>query len=851
MLVPIASAGAYSRVSVVTGNRSSDVELRAARLLADRIAERSAVRVAVADGVADDTRSGEHLSILIGVPTDHDLLAERCRALKINPPDDLDPGAEGFVLRTVHGQSGDEILAAATDPRGTLFAAGEILRQLIDTDSGVYLAGDLNIRTAPAFRLRGTEVSQGHTMKQLTQARDWTYDEWRRVVLDYALAGANSFGGGHVAPIGETSYDFMRSYGLKTLTSLSPNGGSGPPEWQATEAIGRTGHLCLSVPAARASILESVETRYKNGRFHDYLRMYSGDGGGCECDKCAPYGKTYIEMCADIAAIVHKYHPETEIFATNQKLDNAGDQAIFDYFNERPRTWLSALCIGPGSNAMSWQPGRRQDHRLDLFRYPAFGPVDRYFREMLHQLPPNQSLVFFTDLTHWVYSEYGLVNYEPIPDRDGHTPPHWGSWVYHRNPDPALDAVYNRRTFHARPRHYHHIFQETMRYGEGDLTYSEGHHDHFNQWMWQRLLWNPHMSVEAVVAEYARVWFGPEAAPHMTEAIFQLEENLSASLATNDGIDRFYLVVRKAGWAMPERKMKTNYLWRQYMQKAALDKYIQLRLRRQRALVEGIEEQLAAALQTGELESAVAYAQAALADDIESAEMKRLKDEAGRLGTESAALFGVRNTGYFNLDQDFVGLGWLGKQVALAGQASPERRREIVNQVVFYEDPGEGGYYDDAGDPRRAPHLTFGWPFSDGGISGANRPSQRRLAFTTDEQQGVTFEYDDLDPTAHYRVRFTLVRPRYLPRFGVRQKQTSQSIYADDALLVKDLELPQYMCDFFEYDIPKTTTADGKLTIMFKKADGVGEEPHPEITVWRNTGGWGTLVSEVWLMKRK
>ena len=24
---------------------------------------------------------------------------------------------------------------------------------------------------------------------------------------------------------------------------------------------------------------------------------------------------------------------------------------------------------------------------MDLFRYPAFGPLDRYLREMLHQLP--------------------------------------------------------------------------------------------------------------------------------------------------------------------------------------------------------------------------------------------------------------------------------------------------------------------------------------------------------------------------------------------------------------------------------------------------------------------------------
>ena len=232
--------------------------------------------------------------------------------------------------------------------------------------------------------------------------------------------------------------------------------------------------------------------------------MHAGDGGGCECERCAPYGAKYIRMCADIAKIIHRHHPETKIFVTNQKLDNAGDRAIFAYLNEQPREWLTALCFGPGSNAMSWQPGRRQDHRLDLFTYPGFGPADGYLKEMLHQLPPQQSIVFFTDLTHWVYSQYGLVNYHPDPDAGGNVPPHWGAEVYATGPNAALDMVYDRRTFHARPRNYYSVFQETMRYGEGDVTYSEGHHDHANQWIWQRLLWRPHMSLDDVLAEYTQ-----------------------------------------------------------------------------------------------------------------------------------------------------------------------------------------------------------------------------------------------------------------------------------------------------------------------------------------------------------
>ena len=124
------------------------------------------------------------------------------------------------------------------------------------------------------------------------------------------------------------------------------------------------------------------------------------------------------------------------------------------------------------------------------------------------------------------------------------------------------------------------------------------------------------------------------------------------------------------------------------------------------------------------------------------------------------------------------------------------------------------------------------------------------MAFTTDEERGVTFRYEQLDPQAQYRVRLSLVRPRYARRYAGRQHQTGESIFADNFPLAENLELPEYRADFFEFDIPKAATSDGKLTLWLKKQPGIGEGLKSDVTVWRNTGGWGTLVSEVWLMKK-
>jgi hypothetical protein len=436
------------------------------------------------------------------------------------------------------------------------------------------------------------------------------------------------------------------------------------------------------------------------------------------------------------------------------------------------------------------------------------------------------------------------------PDRNGDVPPPWGHWVYEQHPDPAMYQVYDRRTFHARPRNYYNVFQETMRYGEGDVTYSEGHHDQFNQWMWQRLLWDPHRSLDDVVSEYARTWFGPEAAPLMAQAILQLERNLSTPIAGNPGIDGYYRTVKEAGTKIPERNMKTNYLWRQHMQRAALDKYIQLRVRTQMERQKGIEDLVTKGLQQSDTADAIVRAKGVLARDIETDAMKRLKNEAAKLGEESDVIFGVRNEGYFNLDQDFVGLGWTTKQLGAAAAAQGDQQRELARQIVDYENPGPGGFYDDAGDPGRSPHLVYGWTFSDNDVAGSNRWSQRTMAYTRDEKQGVTFEYNDLDPAAKYKVRFTFVRPKYLERFADKQPQKTQSVYANDTLLAKDVELPEWEARFFDYDIPEEATRSGRLQLRLETSAGVGEGTPSQVEVWRNTGGWGTLVSEVWLMKR-
>ena len=846
----------YQNVSILIGEKATQIEINVSDLLAIRLKESGLINSKVFSENTQSEKVENRLIILLGIPGHHKLIDSLFNNYRLPELTLAEPGPEGFLLKFIKTSPTPILLAAGVDERGCLYAVGELLRQVKIRDGKLEIRTDLNVRTAPAFEIRGTQFGQSHIAKKLAHVRDWTEEETHRVILDYALAGANIF----PTPSG-SMFDFIKSFGLMTQTGFGANtaGEKVPEEWNASESIGRIGYVCLSVPEARDFMLKKCEERFRSSPTYDLVEFYGGDGGGCECDKCNPYGLTFIKLVEEMSAIIHKYHPESRIYFTNQKFDNDDDNAIFEYLQEKPRTWLWAWGYGPGSDATTWQPGHRQTHRMDLFRYPGFGPYGLYPKEILHQLPPQQVLVYYNEITHWKYAQHAYIQMYPRADRNGDLPPHWNHDIYERRPDQFLTMVYNRLTFFAWPRYYHRVFNDLMRYGVGDITHSSGHHDHFNQWMWQRLLWSPRLTVDEVVDKYCNTWFGEEAAPLMAKAIFQLEDNLAEQkdipLDKKEGIDIYYNLVKKAGSKMPSEIMQHNWLWRMYMQKAALDKYVKLSVIQQKSLQNQIEMKVTDLINNNHATSI---------EDIltlfnnlnETDEMILLREEAEKLGEESNDLFGIRNDGNFNLEHDFIGLGWLKRQLERAKNAEPKKLKELLRMIIDYENPGEGGFYDNLGTANDAPNLIFGYPYDHGQpyvsqmLSEENRPSQRSMHFTQDEDQGVTLSYKDLDPNASYSIRFTLVRPWYQARYSDRMNQKSEIIYADDKVLTESVELPLQISDFFTFDIPSTVTEDGELTIRFERADDVARGDRVSIEQWRNSGGWGTLVSEVWLIKK-
>ena len=853
-------------IEIITGSSAGPVERNAARLFEDRLKEQVLINVSIRSETEINTgkpATPGTVRILLGRPEHHTAVANALTKRHIPALTLLAPGPEGFLLNRAGGSATSDLVAAGVDDRGVVYAVGELLRRFVYKQGAFLVPTEMNIRTAPAFEVRGTQIGQSGVMLDKAKARKWTEADREHAIADIVLAGANTIQvGSGPQNINDPVLRFLASLGVKTLCHYTPNEGSGPVEWRASESIGREGYLCPSVPEAHAELLRKCEAEFQNSPDFDYVRLVGGDGGGCECDRCKPFGGVFIRLCEEEATIIHRYHPHAQIFITNQKFDNASDEAIFKYLQEAPRPWLRAFCYGPGSDAMSWQPGHRQTHRMDLFQYPGFGPPSRYLHEILHQLPPEQDLVFYNEITHWRYSEFGYIQAYPRADKEGNQPPHWGHDIYERMPDRYLTLVYDRLSFFAWPRFYHRMFGETVRYGIGDCTHSSGTQDHFNQWMWQRLMWNPHQSVEAVVDEYAQAWFGPEAAKPMARALFQLEQNIQddpeTPLPVRPGIKTYYHLVREAGELMGANARNKNWLWMEYMQKAAIDLHTALEVGVQLS----VQDQVRKCIQTGlkstpaNLNVSIGAATGIISNFRPTPEMQRLRAEAIQLGEQSNSLHGVRSEGIYSLDHDFIGLGWIKRQLSRAATAAGSQKHELLQLVANYQDPGPGGFYDNCGTYEKMPHLVHGYPYDfgqplvSGMISELCTHSQRTMCSTQDEKEGVAFRYEGLDPHAHYTVRVTLVRPQYQGRYAIRMHQHSESIYANDYPLVHGQEVPAGEPEMFSYDVPIEETKGGEVTIRFEKMPDVANGDRVSVEQWRNTGGWGTIVSEIWLIKK-
>jgi hypothetical protein len=189
----------------------------------------------------------------------------------------------------------------------------------------------------------------------------WDIERWKREISDSRRMGARSiwylpyeFGQrsrqefGDMAPQWVLQRAICRAIveaGLEVgiylgLNDVFPDTWNEHPEWQATSGdYGlEEAEVCPSVPEARKEMLRLRERLFSGLPRIDYVMTQITDYGGCGCDMCAPYPKTYLTVLEEQSAIARRYHPEIKIAASGLSASSADNDLLRELLAKM--TWV-------------------------------------------------------------------------------------------------------------------------------------------------------------------------------------------------------------------------------------------------------------------------------------------------------------------------------------------------------------------------------------------------------------------------------------------------------------------------------------------------------------------------------
>ncbi len=807
-----------------------------AELFRDQLARRTAeVQCVIAEDEQPQQTPGDgELIVRVGLVENDPYLEKLLKEWDMRRPTESDPGPEGYVLKIVPQGKGNLAVIAGTDKRGVMYGLGRLLHATQLVDDGMRLA-PLSERSAPQVAIRSCNGSERNAMdsrdREKTGAREWSKAEGFAYQQEQLLLGANALTGGlgRNLPVSMKRYtpeDPTRGIGMddarmaqryavdyiptKTINAF---GSEIPDEWRATGDDGQPDPMCVcpSIPEAREELLRRNEIYFQHVPI-SILPMKPTDIGGCTCDRCAPWHKTYYALAADMGKLLKKHQPDAKVLIENQQFSDEWNAWLFEQVHNEQGDWLDGWCCGSGSDESSTYYSRPINPRWS--RFPGLSPRAAFIRSRLFYLKPGDMVLTRTDVSHWKRAQHGLLVM-----------------------DPPLSEVYPRRTYNARPAFYHQLITEALPLLDGIMGYAEGNFDDFNKYMLLRLMWDPNLSAHTIALEYYTYHCGPEAGSILAEAVFIGEQNYARVVKDNAAnIERVYDMAREAGDRMPVPYKRIDWRWRLFAQRATTDLYILRKMQQEQAIYDRIMKQLAASLGTNRLQSDLRIADNLLADIHETAEMSRLREEAEKLDEQTNELAAVRSIALqYMVVVDSVGVRWLQDQVRQALQAeNPDVQQRIIADAVAYDKVGPGEYYDNCGTIDAQPHYDpmSGMCYYGTGLwRGNGRPSQRSYDYTNERQPALAFDYENLDAAISYDVSVMHPNPSGVG-FG-KNSTNAFEVFADNERL--GLAAPTGQ-DFerFTFAVPQSVSADGKVRIELRPA----------------TGSRTACISEIWMVRR-
>ncbi len=688
--------------------------------------------------------------------------------------------ADGFRVET----SGDRITITGNDPRGTLFGAGWLLRHL-HMDRDVVESGDLKIETAPKYPLRGHQL--GYRPK--TNSYDgWDVAQWEQYIRDLVVFGTNA-----IELIPPRSDDAADSPHFPL-----------PPMQMMIEMSRIASEYGLDVwiwyPAMDKDYNDPKTVEFALKEWADVFRQLprvdavfvpGGDPGHTQ-------PKVLMSLLEKQTENLHRYHPKAQMWMSPQSFTREWMDEFLGIMKSEPK-WLSGIVYGPQTR------GSLADLRAAI---PAKYPIRHY-----------------PDITHSRQSQY------PVPD-----------W------DVAFAITEGREVINPRPVDEAAIFRATAKYTNGFITYSEGCNDDVNKMIWSALGWSPDADVHEILREYSRYFIGDRYSESFATGLLKLEENWRGPLIDNPAsyttLDHFTDLEKTAS-----PQVLANWRFQQALYRAYYDAYVRARLVNAIRAEQQWLDQLRKAREVND--TAITLLRSGLAA-VEETPMPRWR---ARLFELAEALFQSirmqlsvarykaistdRGATLDTIDVPLNSRQWLQARYAeILKMTNKEEQFEAIDEIVNWEDPGPGGFYDDLGDTTRQPHLVKGKPYAEDPaflesplVEFSYRPTLRKSSWTSAGSLGdapLRMHYDRLDRNAEYKIR--VIYAGDSPNIKIK-------LVANGSIEIHPLMQKPNPVKPIEFAIPREATASGELNLEWTREQGLGGN------------GRGCQVSEIWLMK--
>lgn len=780
-----------SKAQIYCPVKDPKVLLRSLEVLQQEVGKRSQIQWSIAKKIPKPGQAAVFLTTekeLAALPEPLRLAANRMPATR----------SEGFKL--VIEENTNTVLIVGHDARGLLYGVGRLLRKLDMRPGKITISGEASIATSPTYPIRGHQL--GYRPK--TNAYDaFSVAQFDQYIRDLALFGANSI---EILPP-RTDDDFtsrhMKLPAIKMIAEQSRICREyGLDVWMWYPNLGKDYVHPDSIQKELTERHEIFATVPKL----DAVFVPGGDPGDLEPD-------VLFAWLEKEAAVLNKYHPKAKIWVSPQvfRPTQAWFDAFFKHVN-KDYPWFGGVVFGP------W--------------------VKMTVQEIRKVVKPSIPIRHYPDITHNYSSQY------PVP--------HW---------DLAWSMTSGRESINPRPHDEKAIHNALDEFGAGSISYSEGTNDDVNKFVWSDQDWNPETPVIETLRDYARLFIGPDFTETVTQGLLSLEQNWRGNLLTNQAV---YQTLMQ--WQALEKQAPLNVLQNPRFQMGQIRAYYDAYTKRRLLYETELEQQARDALAHAETSGSLPAIERAN-EILEKAWKNRLLPEyrtkcfaladslfksiGAQLTMEKHGAMSGRGNFMDNIDIPLNDSPWLLDQMVKIEKLSDEKARLLkIKEILHRTDPGPGGFYDHLGAPEswhrvvsglsweadpgslKSPRIGFGvglvgveWvdEIKATGFKGQITPRVWMKQAKTLYDQPLKIAYDELDPTASYRMRIA-----YTGRFRSRMKLTT-----DDGSVIHDFiqtgEQPIY-----EFDLPQAALSDGKVTFIW--TCGEGER--------------GSQVTEIWLIRK-